>query len=100
MPLRKSTLPIIGFTLAVVLQIMPAYAEAVKPLNPDCDVCPIVISFPGNETKAMLGQEAVALLRKTIAVGHRETKLDMDGMLKPGSEADSNTSTATSRPQL
>jgi hypothetical protein len=90
MQLGKSIPGITGMALAVVLLVVPAFAETVKPLNPDCEICPVVIFFDSNETKAMLGQEAVDLLRKVIAIGERTTKLDLDGMLRPGSDADSN----------
>lgn len=90
MQLGKPIPKIMGLALAVVLLVVPAFAETVKPLNPDCEVCPVVISFGSNETKTMLGQEAVDLLRKVIALGERTTKLDLDGMLKPGSDADSD----------
>jgi hypothetical protein len=33
-------------------------AESVKPLNPDCVVCPVVISYDGSEAKKILGDNA------------------------------------------
>ncbi|MDX9786052.1 MAG: hypothetical protein RBT11_04735 [Desulfobacterales bacterium] len=76
----------------VLLIIFPEslFAERVKPLNPDCDVCPVVICYEGEEAKRILGKEAVNLLLKLTNLEQKTNKIDLDGVKNTGSETDSD----------
>lgn len=63
-------------------------AEKVKPLNPDCDVCPVVISYDGEEARGILGKEGIRLLLKLATIEQKTSKIDLDGVRKTGSERD------------
>ena len=65
-------------------------AEVVKPLNPDCDVCPVVISYGKDETKKILGTKGMHLLSLLKKIDSKTSKIDLDGLKKPGSEKDSD----------
>lgn len=68
--------------------IFPAlsFAENVKPLNPECAVCPVVISYEGDEARKILGQEGIKLLLKLKEIDQKTSKIDLDGVRKNGSE--------------
>jgi hypothetical protein len=78
--------------LLILLIVFPGgiLAEKVKPLNPDCDVCPVVISYEGEEARGILGKEGVALLLKLSTIKEKTSKIDLDGVKKTGSERDGN----------
>lgn len=61
-------------------------AEKVKPLNPDCDVCPVVIGYDGEEARDILGKEGIGLLLKLTWFEQKTSKIDLDGVRKTGSE--------------
>lgn len=64
------------------------FAERVKPLNPDCDVCPVVICYEGEEARRILG--GVYSLMKLSALEEKTSKIDLDGVRKTGSEKDAD----------
>lgn len=80
------------FCLLCIVLFSPTVlsAEIVKPLNPDCAICPVVISFEGKEAKKLLGNGGKALILKLSNIENKTFKIDMDGVRKPGSEIDSN----------
>ena len=44
----------ISFSLLFIISTF-AFAESVKSLYPDCEVCPVVISYDGDEARNILG---------------------------------------------
>lgn len=85
---KKSFFYLICLVFAVPAVLL---AERVKPLNPDCAVCPVVISYEGEEAKKLLGSDGTALLMRLANIDHNKTiKIDMDGIKSPGSESDSD----------
>jgi hypothetical protein len=76
----------------VLLFVFPGsvLGEKVKPLNPDCDVCPVVICYDGEEAKGILGKEGAKLLLKLSTIQKKISKIDLDGVKKPGSENEDN----------
>lgn len=70
----------------------PLYAatEKVKPLNPNCDVCPVVISYNHAETRNILGKTGKDKILKLRAIEEKTVKIDLDGLKKIGSENDSD----------
>ena len=85
--IKKSFFCLICLVFAVPTVLL---AERVKPLNPDCAVCPVVISYEGEEAKKLLGKEGEVLLKELSNIGEKTIKIDMDGIRKPGSESDSD----------
>lgn len=64
------------------------FAERVKPLNPDCDVCPVVICYEGEEARRILG--GLNSVVKLSALEEKTSKIDLDGVRKTGSEKDAD----------
>ncbi len=66
------------------------FAEKVKPLNPDCDVCPVVIAYEGDEAKNILGEKIKQQILKLSKMQKKVLKIDLDGIKPVGSEHDNN----------
>lgn len=79
---------ILAGLLLLVLQPVFSHAEKVKPLNPDCDVCPIVICYENAEARDLLGKEGKSLLLKLNSLEQKKIKIDLDGLKIVGSEKD------------
>lgn len=67
-----------------------AFAERVKPLNPDCETCPVVISYEGDEARSILGKDGMSLIMKLDRVEKKTRKIDLDGVKAIGTEKDSD----------
>lgn len=78
------------FLMLFIILSANAFAEKVKPLNPDCDVCPVVICYDGDEAKRILGKAGIQFLLKLKDIGQKTIKIDLDGLQKIGSENDSD----------
>lgn len=76
----------------LLLLVYPAgvFAEKVKPLNPDCDVCPTAICYEGNEARELLGMDGMRLLLKLKSenLDQKTNKIDLDGKKPIGLEKD------------
>ncbi len=79
-----------NFTCLFLLLSCPhfAAAEKVKPLNPDCDVCPVVISYDSEESRNLIGETGKNLISKLTNIKEKTVKIDLDGIKKTGSEKD------------
>lgn len=83
----KFLLPHLLF-FAILLLPFQAAAETVKPLNPDCDACPVVVSYGGDEAKEILGPGGQSLMLELDTLPRKKSiKIDLDGSVKPGPEA-------------
>jgi hypothetical protein len=81
---------VISFLALFIIFPLNVFAERVKPLNPDCDVCPVVICYDGDEAKGILGKAGIQLLLKLKEIEKKTIKIDLDGLKKIGSEKDSD----------
>ncbi|MBU0993375.1 MAG: hypothetical protein KJ737_12850 [Proteobacteria bacterium] len=82
-----------GFIWLLFFLLMTPFvslAEKVKPLNPDCDVCPVVISYEGDEAKSILGPDVMNQIRRLEKIEQKTIKIDLDGIKKVGSEKDAD----------
>ncbi len=87
MAIQSYTKFLLGAIFLIFIQPFAVYAERVKPLNPDCAVCRVVISYEGSEAKEILGTEGQSLILELEAISPKKTiKIDLDGKKKPGSE--------------
>ncbi|MBU0993434.1 MAG: hypothetical protein KJ737_13145 [Proteobacteria bacterium] len=66
------------------------YAEKVKPLNPDCEVCPVVISYEGDEAKNILGPDVMNQIKRLEKIEQKTIKIDLNGIKKVGSDKDAD----------
>ncbi len=78
------------FLMLFIILSTNAFAEKVKLLNPDCDVCPVVICYDGDEAKSILGKAGIQFLLKLKDIDQKTIKIDLDGLQKIGSENDSD----------
>lgn len=76
--------------LLIFVKTVDGFAEKVKPLNPDCEVCPVVISYEGSEAKDILGLEGARWLfkMKRQDTDQKVSKIDIDGIKPVGREND------------
>lgn len=75
------------FCIILFFVMSPVHAETVRPLNPDCEECPVVISYSSEETRTILGNEGQALLMDLETVFPKKSlKIDIDGKKEPGTE--------------
>ena len=65
-----------------------AFAEKVKPLNPDCEVCPVAISYDGDEARNLLGKDGMSQIMKLDKIEKKTRKIDLDGTKMIGTEKD------------
>ncbi len=73
--------------LTLILAVAPAGAEYVKALNPSCDVCPVVIAYNGQESRAILGEKGLTAVRNIEkAFPKKAVMIDIDGIKAPGPE--------------
>ncbi len=86
MAIQSYTKFLLGALFLFSIQPFAVYAERVKPLNPDCAACLVVISYEGSEAKEILGTEGQSLIQKLEAISSKKSiKIDLDGKKKPGS---------------
>ena len=74
------------FLVIAILITSFAYAEDVQTYG-GCDICPGQIHSGPDEAKEILGPEGLKLVSKLRM--NKETKIDLDGVLKNGSQEDS-----------
>ncbi|MBI9092072.1 MAG: hypothetical protein JEZ12_22900 [Desulfobacterium sp.] len=90
MAIQSYTNFLLGALFLLFIQPFAVYAERVKPLNPDCAACLVVISYEGSEAKEVVGTEGQSLILKLDAISSpKSIKIDLDGKKKPG-PGDSN----------
>ena len=89
--LRESLLKcfIISFSSMFIVTAL-AFAERVKPLNPDCETCPLVISYDGDEARNLLGKDGMSQIMKLEKIEKKRRKIDLDGLKVIGTEKDSD----------
>lgn len=61
-----------------------AAAEKVKPLNPDCDVCPVVISYNSDETKNIIGIKGINFILDLKGIKAKPLKIDLRSVENTG----------------
>lgn len=75
------------FLLIAILAASFAYAEDIQTYG-SCDICPGQIHYGPDEAKEILGPEGPKLVSKLTK--HKALKIDLDGVLKNGSQEDSD----------
>ena len=76
------------FSLFIVTS--SAFAERVKPLNPDCETCPVAISYEGDEARNILGKDGMSLIMQLGKIEKKIRKIDLEGDKTIGTEKDSD----------
>jgi hypothetical protein len=76
-----------GLSVVAVLASSVAYAEDIKTYG-GCEICPGQIHYGPDESKEILGPEGLELVSKLRR--NKAIKIDLDGVLKNGSQEDSD----------
>ena len=76
--------------ISIFIVTTHTFAEKVKPLNPDCDSCPVAISYDGDEARNILGKDGMSQIMKIDNKKKKTRKIDLDGIKRIGTEKDSD----------
>ena len=86
--MRWMKLVCFGFLIIPIISTPSAYAEDIQTYG-GCEICPGQIHYGPDEAREILGPEGLKLVLKLTR--NKETKIDLEGALKNGSQEDNDT---------